>query len=58
MEFIDPALLSYCESITSPEDTLLKKNHARNPSQGIDATNDLRTPAGKNVGIICENDPT
>ncbi|SEF80081.1 O-methyltransferase [Algoriphagus boritolerans] len=25
MEFIDPALLSYCESITSPEDTLLKK---------------------------------
>jgi len=25
MEFIDPALLAYCESITSPEDTLLKK---------------------------------
>ena len=25
MEFIDPALLSYCESITSAEDALLKK---------------------------------
>ncbi len=25
MEFIDPALLAYCESITSPEDALLKK---------------------------------
>ena len=25
MEFIDPALLAYCESITSPEDVLLKK---------------------------------
>lgn len=25
MEFIDPALLAYCESITSPEDPLLKK---------------------------------
>jgi predicted O-methyltransferase YrrM len=25
MEFIDPALLAYCESITSPEDSLLRK---------------------------------
>ena len=25
MEFIDPALLAYCESITSSEDALLKK---------------------------------
>jgi caffeoyl-CoA O-methyltransferase len=25
MEFIDPALLAYCESITSPEDALLRK---------------------------------